>query len=1344
MSEALGLAYDSMAEQSDSTLVTVGHNLHSYDDVLIDRHMPEGNTQQQDAVRIDSQKILLNAYSEAGMDAKYQSDMSKQKQLFEAYTGKNFDAQKAHTAKEDVGVLGEALSAVGKGVKPNLKKTTTRKSADTKNKNRLDKVIKKLIESDPNDKETRNSAKVAVQIMIDYYKSTGMKEDSQIIVDLETIYSFIDNGTLETFGTTEFNYFDKTDLITIPDKMEGKNEYKFEDIVRYMAHEIEHKASFNYIEKQAAMKESEQDASYRYIEKVLARVLKLKLGGKDMFKYKNDVDSFGQTTAARFEYIKQFDGNPTRQMHEFIAIYRTNEKFRAAVNAEVFKSSPSLISRFVKSIKELISSAMSVVAVDLKDINSKDAVNTLNNSMNNIVILANETTNQEEIIDNGTDGSTDAESVGAFASPKDFDTVLKNLPYRGKMPTYFLPYEDRISTFNLLASRYIKNGYADLSKKIADNKTLKKVHKKGMKNSDGVYAKTMETISNRFIPGSFMMRTLTYMNLTGEFNEHNMRMYEAELNNAQQVRNRIDTELLVSMKKEFDGLKYKNSVVKAITRAFDNSLIHELEDTEDGKSKTIIEEILYADDADVVLDEKMRELEAELSAKIEDVLIKEYPGGIRNLARDIARYYDTREVGALGTNDITDSQVFRSLRGDNDLSIKMSRLVALHQFKRLDTKEVSAVRKLMMDGKSKKNDSFRSLMGTSRGNFNLSYKVDEHEDGENQFRFENVTGSHINFKTNYEFKAGTSTQMRALSSDDSFENWIVLREANDELGIYGVYARKRSDFGFVAGLVSSINLNSDGIDIAEKDAKGLNRTDNNIVRTGANGEYQYKIQLSNEMIEQLDINDHPVSSMMKANGHNTQVFNSMSMMKHMLQNETIEIDTPAMAVIFDRDLKSGKMKPYFVNFNFPDSKGNGGLNIDDYPNIKHHYGKSGNTTNVLGFNHRVNMTAKNIVDQVHGYPKSPLVNPSSPVLMKMEAILRMAVTMFSAHVVLGNPAKIANDIAANATILAANNVPVTSAWKYGKEAIRLAPKMTRMRNELTFEQMKLFGMSEDDPKYTKQKKKVDNLEKKIEKDDFYPAIKHGFIQSISTDMLMKDKDNVSELQQNINSVFEAIDSVPGVETVIKKISNTTGYGVEFIMNGIGAIAKNRNQSVEEYVAHIKDKVKSIKEEDGNSAFLSEIIAAPGQSELIRLGGVATLSADVVAKWILYKHTMDMHVEINKANKGKKGFKKITPEESEKMAAALAVGSFINYLTNLPRELDTAKDTGIYMFPQFTLRVQKVIGSLVVNRLFGTSVATATIIASGTFGPSIYGSILPLKSWNHYNPGWNTIFPTEII
>ena len=498
--------------------------------------------------------------------------------------------------------------------------------------------------------------------------------------------------------------------------------------------------------------------------------------------------------------------------------------------------------------------------------------------------------------------------------------------------------------------------------------------------------------------------------------------------------------------------------------------------------------------------------------------------------------------------------------------------------------------------------------------------------------------------------------------------------------------------------------------------------------------------LDNEMLSKLEINEHPVSSTYRSFGHNIQIYNNMSTLQHLLDSEVVYINTREDAMDFEKVLtsirneerKNPKQKPYFVNL-AP------GLEITDFPELLRQYKEPKHLTNVLGFNQKVNLVHKNLKDEMDGYKKDSFFGTGNEALYSAEKLLRHGVTMFASHVAIANPVKVAGDILTSVSILFANNIPLTSMHKYGKEAFNGFPELARLRNDLIAKRFKLFATIKDSKEYKIALKDVQEAQKTVDAHPMAAALHNGFIQSLSTDMMMKDKEAMSDLQKTANVAFGFLEELPYLKASVFKWSNAFGYGVEDIV-GLIHKAAPKNKSIELYYEHLDRKMKKIRSEEDFKAYLSELAVIPGSSEVLNVMGGAVLGVDLVTKWIIYKSTLDMFQEPI-YNEGQY---KMEYEEKERFAAELAVNSTINYMTNLPSEFDMMKDIGFFMFPHYTLKIQSVIANLLYNRMIGSGVATATMLISGSFGGHVFESNLYTKQIPQVSFDLNMVGPASFI
>ena len=132
---------------------------------------------------------------------------------------------------------------------------------------------------------------------------------------------------------------------------------------------------------------------------------------------------------------------------------------------------------------------------------------------------------------------------------------------------------------------------------------------------------------------------------------------------------------------------------------------------------------------------------------------------------------------------------------------------------------------------------------------------------------------------------------------------------------------------------------------------------------------------------------------------------------------------------------------------------------------------------------------------------------------------------------------------------------------------------------------------------------------------------------------------------------------------------------------------------------------------------------PGDSEAVKLGGAFVGSMDFIGRWIVYRHYVDeLSVNRKMTQKAKSNI--------NKQAAQIAMDSFVDYRKLLPEEWQLMSDTGLYPFPHFTLRIQKMILGLLTERPLTSSVHVGTAVFLDSFDESIVSSALPFK--NHYS------------
>jgi len=879
-----------------------------------------------------------------------------------------------------------------------------------------------------------------------------------------------------------------------------------------------------------------------------------------------------------------------------------------------------------------------------------------------------------------------------------FNEALTHKIYEGQKPPYIVPVNGLWDTVQGLTTYAIGAGIIKPIKYVADTIPFKDTadylvvkpakyifnsdwaqdyHKKGMSNSEGIYHKTVENLKNRSTPSDFVKRVASYMQLTEGVDYKAMSDQLSKLGEAARERNEIDRTILNKALKSFRKVTkdYTTKQKKQLSSLFNFSHIHLVSDDSISTMSDI--------------DSKIDSLTKELNSTIQNTKLLEY--GIGKSTKELANFYHTRKLANLVDEGWSERDIYSTLRGKY-LETYMT-LVAYQQLKLGGKEQLATLNKFKSDGKE--SGIYTELKILSRSASMIGNEIDVDMRGKSMFKLDNKTGRRLHFKKNYKFE--TVMSKAELAKLDPKDNWKELRPY--KLGQVGVYVKERASFGQESGIVSSTTVPDDGIHISHDTylKYKFNLKDNNIEKRMYDKKPRYVLRLTQDMLDQLEIDDEVPSAMYRSFAHNVEISDSMSTIKHIINHQTRRAYRPSELAKIESDLKKG-IRPMFLNFDFSaDSL----VDLKDYPLVKENYtstakrkdGTGTGITSTLELPRYATMVHKDIRDQMLGYSKDPIFKNRNRYLFKAEQLLRDAVTMFSVHVAIVNPIKIGMDIVSNASILAIHQVPLRSIKKYSTEAIKLHKEFSKLSQEKIILSITLRGLTEKDSAYKATKARYDRVVKKVNNHEFKAASDNGFLQSLSTQMLVGDSEAVEGLQSRVDELLSKVDNYPKFAKILQSISDTGPSIVDLLEYANSKVTGDGTISTE--LERISNKFRTFKDNKQHLAFVSEILAVPGQSELVRYGGAMVTMVDLIAKWTLYKHTMDESIGSSQSVK-----------DREDKAIDVVQGSFIDYRAALPEEIDQLKDLGLFMFPHFTMRIQKAIWSMLYRRTLSTGVTYA--------------------------------------
>jgi hypothetical protein len=553
-----------------------------------------------------------------------------------------------------------------------------------------------------------------------------------------------------------------------------------------------------------------------------------------------------------------------------------------------------------------------------------------------------------------------------------------------------------------------------------------------------------------------------------------------------------------------------------------------------------------------------------------------------------------------------------------------------------------------------------------------------------------------------------------------------------------IMARK-SPAQFMEGLGTNKNRIRNGVVLekawVEKNTKYMDENQlqewldkNNIVYDLDNGYPSYRLILSEEEKTKAGIKRNVAHTLYRTWTHNQGLIQTQKA-RSMIVEEMTVVDVGDKLSRLDRKIKSNKKLPNdrkkaidpFIksDLDYETLK-------SEYPEIGKLYVPVSDLTSYGEFNKQISYVRKDMKDMIVGHKQGSLFKDDHPNLQQWESVYKELVQMLKLKWVVANPSKLAVDAMSNFGVLMSSGVSPTDALKYTKEAWKLNSEMEKLRGDLVDYRLRLEIARAENKKQesiAKLEEKVIAQEKKIKEHKFYDALKYGFSQSMSTEMMLKDFDTISGLQNTldtfIGSIMKDKEGKPTkVHEAVKGWMNA-GIGMDDAIKYATAKAKLEGTKVGDELIAIADRLKDKKQTEDTVRYVNEFIAGPA-SEVVRQGSNAMQGIDMVSRHTLFMAKLKEAIsKIEKEGRNPTIWKSsavsrgtwftaekirlqkagITEKEYEKIkdeAGMLALDTFIDYRLNVPQDIKMLSDYGVLLFPSFWMRAQKIIWGLLKN------------------------------------------------
>ena len=627
--------------------------------------------------------------------------------------------------------------------------------------------------------------------------------------------------------------------------------------------------------------------------------------------------------------------------------------------------------------------------------------------------------------------------------------------------------------------------------------------------------------------------------------------------------------------------------------------------------------------------------------------------------------------------------------GNPDLYGRMEKLVALYSLKNANNVEQTMN---IAKQNPKMHDELTRMSLALKRMFDDIIRNNPKEDGYRESLISDM------FKNQKQFKVIRKGD--EYSTDFTAGGWKVLREPKgNEYGIaYRDISRITKQTG--AGITNNIHQYDISVpyDMYNPNAKNVQK-----VYNGTNKPY-HKLALTKDEIDKIgDMVEDPVDLLVRTYTNFMLVHQTQAVRNYVVYGDKIMTKkSPNEWKRFDKKLKKMDKAemPWFLSTPKTEPLTDW---LDKHPEIKKNYKVPEHLTRLAGFNEKIDLVRRDIHDMAVGYNDIEIFH-NDTFAQKAAYIVRQMVVRIKQTWVVLTPSKIKRDIISNQMVLGGYNVPVRSIIKYQAEAIPLLNEYTKMRgdySQLLFQ----INAEPDEQKRAILEGKAKKLEKKLRKHKMAPLYQNGMIQSISSDIVLKDNDVVTGLQHDIDSIINSVakddnGDLTGlgeavmwfahfgfeVDNLLKWLSKNLKAVEEMNLLGKG-IAKYFGETGRYFEGAAK-RIKMKKKEKNVARYIGEYIGAP-DSEMMRVGSFAVHAADIAARYTLYNHLKydNRTIESEVGKKSKIG------KMNEDQIVQTVLEAFVDYKVNMPKEMRFASAYGILLFPSFWMRIQKIMYSM---------------------------------------------------
>lgn len=511
---------------------------------------------------------------------------------------------------------------------------------------------------------------------------------------------------------------------------------------------------------------------------------------------------------------------------------------------------------------------------------------------------------------------------------------------------------------------------------------------------------------------------------------------------------------------------------------------------------------------------------------------------------------------------------------------------------------------------------------------------------------------------------------------DMSDDWEILI-GSEKLDDYVMVYRERVGDQFQEGFGTNIGFNISDV-YMPKGFTPINNIDS-FSKVGQGRESRWKVIIPMDLKrDKLKLIDNPADTLVRSFSRVQNILSTQSIRNEIVKNaklvRKIDIDSKSSIEELQYNLKNEPDEtPWFLTISKE--------NFDKLPkDIKNKYSvvNKSKLSNINGFSDSLDFVKTDLEHWLVGYNRVELF-AKSRAMKKVSEIALQAISMMKIHQILVNPSKIAMDGISNVSLLMSNGINPLFIYRSIKDNTKLIAEYSQLKARRIELIMSAYS---GENKYVNE---ISKIEKELSEHELSFAESAGIFQSNATDIIGKEFQTITGLQNNINTVLNKLSTkTNGEDGIFKSLMfkmAKSGINIEDMAYKLARAVETEGgiNSLSKELQSFGKKMENIKRDEDFAAYISEFLASPS-STLTAIGSSTTLSIDRMSRLVYMDHLL--------SNSGKS---KADMSAMELDTMMLKVSDFMpDYMFHPPVSVDALGRWFVTPYISWGLRIQRTI------------------------------------------------------